>query len=285
MPKRPTPFGVCKLTGVEGRFVDSHIIPRALTKPEEPGKTFIQGGRGFRPERRASSWYDSELVIEEGEAILRDYDTWAIRELRKHRLIWGSWGASKRLSAPDFEPIPDTRYGYRRISGIDTHRLRLFFLSLLWRAAASSRYEFDEIQIPVSHLEHLTAIVRGRQLASIDFYPMSLTQISTRGPAHNQTPIAQELFIPSVEGEPEHSIPIFRFYFDGLIAHIHRGTEGGHAERRMGPAAIGFDEETLVLSTVTFEDSFQRENLKNLIGEAHERWPEIMRRLYGLPAS
>lgn len=42
--------------------------------------------------------------------------------------------------------IPDSGgWGIRKIEGIDGSRLRLFFISLLWRAAVSEMVEFREV--------------------------------------------------------------------------------------------------------------------------------------------
>jgi hypothetical protein len=70
--------GVCKLTGNSGKFVRSHLIPKALTRPSVAGGYFISAGPGIRPKKSWSSWYDEELVIRKGERILADYDDWAI---------------------------------------------------------------------------------------------------------------------------------------------------------------------------------------------------------------
>jgi hypothetical protein len=90
MPSRKA--GICKLTGVEGSFVKSHLLPNALTRQSIPGGPFIQGGDGEAPERRWTSWYDTALVTEEGEAVLSELDNWAIAQLRSHRLVWSGWG-------------------------------------------------------------------------------------------------------------------------------------------------------------------------------------------------
>jgi hypothetical protein len=63
-------FGICKLTGKSGKFVKSHLIPQAFTKPSVPGNFFITGGQGRRPKSNWSSWYDEQLVVQEGEDIL-----------------------------------------------------------------------------------------------------------------------------------------------------------------------------------------------------------------------
>ena len=124
---------------------DSHIIPEALTRPSVRGSPLLQYGDGAHPTRRWSSWYDPQLVTAEGEKYLSDLDTWAIAQLREHKLVWSGWGTETDLGM-HHTPINNI-FGIRKIEGIDTKRLRLFFLSLLWRAAASSRYEFKEISV------------------------------------------------------------------------------------------------------------------------------------------
>ncbi|MDI2090140.1 hypothetical protein [Commensalibacter oyaizuii] len=39
-------IGICKLTGSKGKFVKSHIIPKAFTRPLRRGDSFVQGGVG-----------------------------------------------------------------------------------------------------------------------------------------------------------------------------------------------------------------------------------------------
>ena len=65
-------YGICKLTGNSGKFVEAHIIPKALSRPSVPGEYFITGGKGNRPKKAWSSWYDKELVIQKGKNVLRD---------------------------------------------------------------------------------------------------------------------------------------------------------------------------------------------------------------------
>src|SRR5690349_7493336 len=122
--------GVCKLTLTEGAFVDSHLIPKALTRTEQQGLPFVQYRSGARPRKRWSSWYDPQLVTESGENILAAIDTWAIAELRKHKLVWSGWGESRALG-PLHCPIVGTAWGIRKLDGINRSRLRFFFLSLL----------------------------------------------------------------------------------------------------------------------------------------------------------
>jgi hypothetical protein len=260
---------ICKLTGTTGVYVKSHLIPKAVTRPEAPGLPLIQGGSGRRAVRRWDSWYDKGLVTKEGEAILSDLDDWAIRHLRAERLIWSGWGPMTALGS-FHNRIPGTPWGVRKVKVDDPKKLRLFFLSLLWRAAASQLHEFSEIDLPASDLDKLAKMIVRQDPDPIDFYPATLTQLSTLGMIHNMAPIAQVKLVPELSDFPDESsgreIPIFRFYFDGLIAHVHRhASDDGHT-KRLGDFFVGADRK-LTVSTVSYEHSFERENLSYVIAE------------------
>lgn len=115
MAKKKT--GICKLTGKTGKFIDAHLIPKALTKPDVPGAPIIQYGAGGRPKKKWSSWKDDELVVQDGENILTESDTWAIPTLRRHQLVWSAWRRGM-LDADDWTRMPGTNVGIRKIEGI-----------------------------------------------------------------------------------------------------------------------------------------------------------------------
>ena len=271
--------GRCKLTGEIGQLVKSHVLPKALTKPLASGAPFAQAGRDYPPIKRWDSWYDSSIVTRSGEDILEGYDTWAIEELRKRKLVWSSWDGADQLEVSDFECIPDSdHWGFRTITDLDGGRLRLFFLSLLWRAAVSEMQEFKEVTLRASELRRLRRMLLDGDPTPLHRFPLSLTQISTRGPVHNLTPLAQRR--PKNPLAPNGAaIPIFRFYFDGLIAHFHRESSPDEVSQLSG-MLLGCDEK-LMVSTVTYEGSWQRENFDELVREAEKRWPERLDRIPG----
>ena len=228
---------------------------------------FVQYHSGERPVKRWRSWYDPRLVTQAGEDILSAIDTWAVAELRKHKMVWSGW-----TNPWEFQQLhkttPETGWGFRKIEGIDPKRLRLFFLSLLWRAAATDLPEFSEVELQPTDLEELRRMICASTVEPLSFYPASLTQLSTLGVVHNQTPIAEVKHIPSLNSEtPDVDLPIFRFYFDGLIAHIHsQSSDDGHTAS-LGNLIVGAGE-TLLLSTQTFESSYQEMNLEFVISES-----------------
>lgn len=268
--------GVCKLTQKRGQFVDAHLIPKALTRPEGKGLPFVQAGGGLPPSRRWSSWYDKRLVIAEGESVLSRHDNWAIPELRKHKLVWSGWGPMQSLVG-NHDLFDGTGVGVRSITGIDGNKLRLFFLSLLWRAAVTSRPEFDEISLPQNSVERLRCMLLADDPGMPNFYPIQLVQLSTLGVIHNLPPIASSKVIPASDDRGDQTVPFFRFYFDGLIAHIHIAEEDSDAPH-LGPWVVG-GEPSVSICTVTYEISFQRRNLEYFVDEALMKWPELMRKL------
>ena len=262
-------IGTCRLTGAKGKFVKSHLIPKAVTRPEQPGLPFIQGGSGQFARRRWDSWYDKELVTREGEDILSALDDWAIRYLRAQKLLWSGWGPITALGGLH-NAIPGTPWGFRTVNVDEPSRLRLFFLSLLWRAAASRLPEFSEVNIPDHDLELLANMLIRQDAGDISFYPATLTQLSTLGVIHNSTPLAQTKNIPELSDAPDRStkkeMPIFRFYFDGLVTHIHRHSADDGYTNSIGDFFAGFGHK-LSVTTVSYESSFEHENLYYVMSE------------------
>jgi hypothetical protein len=263
MPRSDT-HGTCKLTKQPGRFVDSHLIPEALTRPSAKGVPFYQYGEGRRPIRRWSSWYDPKLVTLEGEKYLSDLDAWAIDGLREHRLVWSGWGPKSSLNGSHI-PIVGS-LGIRQVSGLDPKRLRLFFLSLLWRAAATELEEFSEISMSDEELEHLRQLIVSGDPGDISFYPCQLTQLSTKGTIHNHAPVRDIKLFPGDGLLTPSSLPLptFRFYFDGLIAHMHVSLPKWSGTASLGNLIVGVAD-TIVLSTVSFKDSLQNLNMQSVL--------------------
>ena len=104
----------------------------------------------------------------------------------------------------------------------------------------------------------------------LSFYPVTLIQLSTRGEIHNTAPIFVTKPVPVVGDLPSRKIPMFRFYFDGLIAHIHRQNADEHAHE-LGELVVGAGAEAKVV-TVPYEKSFEKENLGHVIRESYG-WP------------
>ncbi|MEY9717845.1 hypothetical protein ABIA22_000335 [Sinorhizobium fredii] len=212
-------MSICKLTGKTGKFVKCHLIPKALTKPDTAGMPFTEFD-GLQPKKVFSSWYDTTIVTREGEDVLADLDNWAIAYLRKSRLVWSGWGPVTTM-ADAFQKVPfGTGQGVREVEVPEPTMLKLFFLSLLWRAAVSRRPGFRDISLPEEEVALLTEALLSGDPQGANFFPTSLVQIYTLGDIHNHTPVMDRKSVPELNGVPKHDIDFVRFYFDGLVAHL-----------------------------------------------------------------
>lgn len=196
----------------------SHLIPRALTRLSKTGEKHIQSEIGGRVSRVPDSWYDLKLVTQSGEEILSEIDSVGISELRRLHLIWSGWNEQDPLSFPlDLQEGPN----YRSVLSTDGPSLRLFFLSLLWRAGATKLEAFRYVQLTNAELEDLRLRVLSKRPGPAEEYPILIHQL-TRGAEHNRVPLSEEEEFMTVDGVPDGIKGTYvRFYFDGLIARIY----------------------------------------------------------------
>jgi hypothetical protein len=160
-------------------------------------------------------------VTQTGEDILSDIDSRGIDELRKLRLIWSGLGG--RESIPS---LLNQEHGpsYRELRATDTSSLRLFFLSLLWRAGATKLDQFQYVQLTSTEIEELRLRVLTKKPGPAEDFPILLHQI-TEGAVHNRVPLLEVEEFVNVDGALEGRKGAYvRFYFDGLVARIYLGS-------------------------------------------------------------
>lgn len=257
--------GICHLTHRPGRFVDSHLIPAALTRLSRTGEKAIETGIGRGFKRRPNSWYDSGLVTREGEDILADIDARGIELLRQKRLVWSGWNETESI-ASEFEPGGDAGQGWRHvvIEPRQAQELQLFFLSLLWRAAASTRPEFSEVEVPAEMLEDLRLRVLHRAPGLAEDYPIQLFQLTTKGFEHNRTPLLERKRMPRADNTWGEEVSYVRFYFEGLVAHVHLGAQVQFDALYLASCLGGGRENRTIVFGHRFEESRTWDNIKEM---------------------
>lgn len=188
----------CLLTGDVGKMVKSHIIPKALTRNEIKGGSFIEerNMNGHIVYSKAfDSWHDSNIVTQKGEDILANLDNFAIKELREKGMVWsGKFGNFTEDSTFDIVKFNNPQ------------KMRIYFLSLLWRASVSSHPVFKNINLDASKIAKLKALITGEIEDDFSFFPVSLHSLSL-GEIHNY----------SAGFDIIENITFFRLYHDGLI--------------------------------------------------------------------
>lgn len=256
-------LGKCLLTGSRGKFVKSHIIPKALTRLDIKGAPFLQGGSGIKLTRRYDSWYDQSIVTRKGEDILEKIDSFGIDFLRSQKLVWSGWGPRQDVFDCT-DRIEGSPYGVRLVHCTAPVELRRFFLSILWRSAVSSLFEMSEVTISESNIKKISDFIQGGDAPPVDFFPISLTQISTMGKRHNQTPFRFMKKVPAVDGRAPKEFEAFRFYFDGLIVHIHNYSSDDGYSKEIESILVG-NSSVFYIPTIEYNASFQKENFHLIV--------------------
>lgn len=257
--------GICKLTLKKGRYVNSHILPRALTMLSRDGQRAIQAELGNRPLRRLQGWYDNTLAIKEGEDILSDIDNKAITLLRENHLVWSGWPTVVDKLPCDINQITklDENTSLRIIEGVDFRPLKIFFLSIVWRAAASSREDMRLVSLPPDMLEKLRiATLNQDALADVDF-PVKIHQLSSRGFMHNRSPIIEQ---QTFDLNPPYRPMVHNFcriYMDGLIAHVALDADKNYVDS-LDNLIVGKSNSLAIIAN-TFESSRTFSNLQELV--------------------
>lgn len=134
MATGPAKFGQCKLCGEPAALVNSHIIPRAFfdLKPTEP-TTLFSNTPGQYPKKAPDAVYD-RIVCDSCERSFSLYDDYAIKTLKlnlAHYRRVQQFGGPPTLIA----------------SNIDYRLLKLFCVSVLWRASVSMHPFYKRVQL------------------------------------------------------------------------------------------------------------------------------------------
>lgn len=272
--KNPAPkFGICALLGVEGKFAKSHLIPQALTSHSTKGESFIESGRGARPIRRFTSWFDHKMLIADGEKILSKIDSDGIEELRKHKLIWSGWGGAKKLKREDFlVPFtPGSDMAIRILDEVDVSRIRLFFLSILWRSLKTKIKEFSYLPREGVDLDRLGRMIVDGDPGSPGYHPIVLTQM-TLGFNHNKSPTYHEMEMPLEGGARK--VGYYRLYMQGLVAHIY--PEDCEDLLEVMAAVFVGGHEKLWVNCRKFSESKQFHEMREEILTANQLWPGVL---------
>lgn len=127
----------CKLTGIIGPSVRAHIIPKsfyAIDHTEKiPLKIITNSDDGFNGKSFVGI-YDKEILTRKGEQTFSEWDSYAYDLLVRDY-------SDFRIRHHRGEPvlIEQQSYSYQK--------LKLFFLSVLWRAAVSTQRFFSKVSL------------------------------------------------------------------------------------------------------------------------------------------
>lgn len=123
---------LCKLCNQEKRLRDSHIIPKYFIKRISPtdGTALIEVASNSPHIKRRPIGYYEKLLCEDCENLTARWDDAGIKFFQKT----GNWKKVSNLA-------------YYEVEDYDYSQLKLFFMSILWRASVSTHPIFSEVKL------------------------------------------------------------------------------------------------------------------------------------------
>jgi len=161
---------ICRLCGLKKQLIKAHIIPRKLYEPireasigEPPSdqvpRMYVVGTEQ-KPKQFQSGIYDPSILCKECDGDLIG--------------VWDNYGQTFLLN-PSFSEnhLFDNlaKPAVYRIEEFDYKQLKLFFMSILWRAAITSDLFFDQIKLG-SWEEKLRKMILAQEPGSKDDFPV-----------------------------------------------------------------------------------------------------------------
>ena len=152
--------GTCKLCGQTANLVESHVIPKALHQDtlSEDGLRIYSASLPYG--KNSPSGIYGRFVCQCCENSFGPYDDYGVTFVRKYEN--GKTG----------EPLGDSfEHGF--IADVDYARLKLWILSMLWRADACDHEFFDKINLGDKWRNTLTESVRCQAPGSEDDFAVA----------------------------------------------------------------------------------------------------------------
>lgn len=154
----------CRLCGLDKPLIDAHIIPRPFfTVPAMlgSGAKVLSDKSGEFPKRSRTGIYDPGILCAPCDREIGVWDQYGV-ELLCHGLADFARVASSSGVAALVLP------------SFDYHRLKLFFMSVLWRAGVSSHPFFRRVQLG-PHAERLGERLLARDPGAPEDYSVALS--------------------------------------------------------------------------------------------------------------
>ena len=155
--------GTCKLCGQTANLVESHVIPKALHTDtlRKDGLRIYSANLPYSKNSPIGE-YD-QFVCQYCENSFGPYDAYGVTFVRKY----ADGESGKPLVGDSFE------HGF--IADVDYKMLKLWILSMLWRADACAREFFDGINVGEQWRNTLTENVRCQSPGSDEYFAVAAT--------------------------------------------------------------------------------------------------------------
>jgi len=202
---------ICKFCGENKRLIKAHIIPEAFFRRLRTGQIpllMTTNSPGKHPKRLPVGVYDGTIVCADCEK------------------IWGQWDSYGQSFLGDIplggKPLSvQGRTVAYMVEQYDYVKLKLFFISLLWRASASSQPYYARISLG-SVESKAKELILNRNPGTREQFSVTLAKFDH--------PLGTGMLDPHKE-RPE-GINYCRFYLGGYVAYIKTDSRPGVAHLR-----------------------------------------------------
>ena len=172
-------MGKCRLCLQDKKLIKAHIIPDFLYN-------------GMKAENDKNIFYEVTYDLNRKESRLKkiqtgDFDKNILCEDCDNRIIGGNYEryAKKSMYGKNIDPkiapicknyiIPNNSTEYSICKNIDYGKMKLFLLSILWKASITDRKSFKDVQLGDKHEERLRKLIYENIIPNETEYPIMMT--------------------------------------------------------------------------------------------------------------
>lgn len=205
--------GTCRMCGRVDKLVKAHIIPDALYDPLFAESVYARmetNEAGKFGSRASTGVYDREIVCLPCERRFSPWDRYAVQFFRDR-----DWST--------LAPVPGMPISFLETSDFNYALLKLFVMSLLWRAAVSTQNLFSKVVLVSSQETELRGLLLRSDPGTPDQFSVLFDKFDGPLPSHPEVDPRSLLLDPHPEEFGAHSW--MRFYAIGWIIHV-RTDEG-----------------------------------------------------------
>ena len=203
---------ICQLCDEDKKLIKSHIIPKGFFKPmqsENKSALVYTNTKGLHPKRSPIGFYDMNILCKECDAKIGIWDDYA------QRLLLHNFNEDNAV-------YNGKAKAYYIIKDYDYNLLKLFFISVLWRASITSHKYFNRISAGPFE-EELKNLILSNNPGEDEEFPITLAKFND----------PDFKFILDPHQDKFDNINYYRFYLTGFVAYIKvdkRNSVGIHQE-------------------------------------------------------
>lgn len=166
----------CQLCLQDKKLIKAHIIPEHFYKGlyDEKGQfieVHVDKDKSEKTKKRFKGIWDNTILCGDCDnSILGKLDDYAAK------ILWGY--RNQELKFTDFQRPDEPLVQWRTAYGIDTTRIKLFFLSMLWRADVSKNVFFEDVDLGTEHRDKIRSMIIENNAGTRNDYPILLLHYS-----------------------------------------------------------------------------------------------------------